>query len=312
MIYQVKNPILFLIFNRPDTTQKVFDEIKKSKPQKLYIAADGARKNKENEQNICEETRNIVNQIDWGCEVFKLFRDENLGCKYAVSSAITWFFENEEQGIVLEDDCLPNEYFFRFCDEMLAFYKDDKRIRHIGGSNFQMGNKRGDASYYFSKLSHVWGWASWRRAWNDYDVELNKLKNHNPKNIFEGVFTDELLVKDWSTIVTQLAENKINTWDYQWTITNMIHNGLSVIPNVNLISNIGFSENATHTFEATGHENLPTQLLEQNIIHPTLMYPDKVADYFTLQVEHKLDKRKKVSFYKRLKRCLFPNKYKNR
>ncbi len=310
--YNVKNPILFLIFNRPDTTEKVFKKIKLAKPSKLYLAADGPRKNKENEAELCAKTREIVSVIDWKCEVKTLFRTENLGCKYAVSSAINWFFENENQGIILEDDCLPHQDFFRFCDEMLHYYKDDKRIRHIGGSNFQMGNKRGEASYYFSKLSHVWGWATWKRAWNDYDVELKNYKNNNAETLFKNVFNDFHLEKDWNLIFNQLIENKIDTWDYQWSITNFFSNGVSVIPTVNLISNIGFNENATHTTTSNAHANLEVFPLDAEITHPITFEINTAADYFTLSSEHNLVERKKISFYKRLKRFLFPNKYKNR
>ncbi len=161
-----QTPILFLIFNRPDTTKRVFESISRVKPTKLYIAADGARKNKVGEVLLCQETRNIIELIDWECEIKTLFRTENLGCKIAVSSAIDWFFENEEQGIILEDDCLPHPSFFGYCETLLNYYKDDLRIGHIGGDNFQKGKKRGEGSYYFSQYYFIWGWAIWKLAWN--------------------------------------------------------------------------------------------------------------------------------------------------
>ena len=150
-------PILFLIFNRPDVTEKVFEAIRRQKPKQLFVAADGYRKNKQGEKELCDKTRSIINKIDWDCEVKTLFRNENLGCCMAVSSAIEWFFQQVEYGIILEDDCLPNASFFRFQKEMLEKYKDDSRIMMVSGDNFQNGKKRGDASYYFSKLTHIWG-----------------------------------------------------------------------------------------------------------------------------------------------------------
>lgn len=292
-MYQTQSPVLFLVFNRPSTTKLVFEEIRKAKPKKLYIAADGSRKNNASDIEKCREVKEIVAVIDWECEVKTLYRDKNLGCKYAVSSAIDWFFENEPAGIILEDDCLPGNDFFRFCDEMLSYYNDDARVRFIAGSNFQDGVPRSDGSYYFSKLSHVWGWASWRRAWKDYDVELDKYREIDGFKTFYNIFKDNLLAEDWSSFLKQLHNNEIDTWDYQWAITNMFNNGLSVMPNVNLISNIGFGDDATHTFSSNGFDALATQQLEDKIIHPTLMLANGEADYYTLQREHYLEDRLK-------------------
>ena len=170
-----QTPILFLIFNRPDTTKRVFESIRSIKPAKLYIAADGDRKDKVGEDLLCKDTRSIIDLIDWECEIKTLFRPENLGCKIAVSSAIDWFFENEEQGIILEDDCLPNESFYIYCETLLNYYAFNERIMHISGNNFQDGMMRGNGSYYFSNYNHIWGWASWKRAWKAYNVDLSFL-----------------------------------------------------------------------------------------------------------------------------------------
>lgn len=292
-MYQTQSPVLFLVFNRPSTTKLVFEEIRKAKPKKLYVAADGSRKDNVSDIEKCREVKEIVAVIDWECEVKTLYRDKNLGCKYAVSSAIDWFFENEPAGIILEDDCLPNNDFFRFCDEMLSHYNDDARVRFIAGSNFQDGVLRSDGSYYFSKLSHVWGWASWRRAWKDYDVELDKYREIDGFKTFFNIFKDDLLAEDWASFLKQLHNNEIDTWDYQWAITNMFNNGLSVMPNVNLISNIGFGDDATHTFSSNGFDALATHSLEDKIIHPTLILANGEADYYTMQREHHLEDRLK-------------------
>ena len=178
----LKTPILFLIFNRLDTTRRVFEEIRKQKPRQLFVASDGPRVNKDGEREIVEKTRKLVlDNIDWECEVKTLFRGENLGCKIAVSSAIDWFFENIEEGIILEDDCLPAQSFFGYCEELLEKFREDGRISVISGDNFQFGWRNTSDSYYFSKNCHIWGWATWRRAWERYDVEMKTYPNFKKK-----------------------------------------------------------------------------------------------------------------------------------
>lgn len=299
--YSTKSSVLFLIFNRPDVTAVVFEQIRKVKPARLYIAADGPRADKENEQTLCREARAISTKVDWDCEVKTLFRDENLGCKYAVSSGISWFFENEAEGIVLEDDCLPSEDFFIFCDAMLERYRHDSRIRHIGGSNFQQGKPWGTDSYYFSNLTHVWGWASWRRAWKDYDVELSNYKSTDAIQHFKNVFADDIVSDSWTNIFSKLKANGYNTWDYQWAITNFFNHGLSIIPNVNLISNIGFGANATHTQNFNDQfSNIKIEKLPE-ITHPTIILPQKEADFFTLDHEFKIKKSRRKRQFRKLK-----------
>ena len=168
----LETAILILLFNRPETTIRVFDKISQIKPQRLYIASDGPRKNIDGEKEKVKKVREIATRVDWPCEVKTLFRNENLGCKKGVSSAITWFFEQEEQGIILEDDCVPNLDFFTFCESLLDRYAEDERVSVITGNNFQNNKWRGDASYYFSKYNHCWGWASWRRSWKDYQGDI--------------------------------------------------------------------------------------------------------------------------------------------
>jgi len=167
-------PILFLVFNRPDTTKIVFDEIKKSQPKKLFIAADGPRNGNYEDTENCEIVREIVTGVDWDCDVHTLFRKKNLGCKHAISGALDWFFSNVEDGIILEDDTLPHPKFFRFCEELIARYRNQKNIIAISGDNFQHGKRRGENSYYFSKYVHIWGWATWKRAWELYDVNMKE------------------------------------------------------------------------------------------------------------------------------------------
>jgi hypothetical protein len=274
----LKTPILFLIFKRLDTTKQVFEQIKKEKPPKLYIAADGPRKNVEGELEKCKAVREyVLNNIDWDCKVKTLFREKNLGCGRAVSEAITWFFEQEEEGIILEDDVLPSLSFFWFCEELLEKYKNDIRIWHIGGCNFQNGIIRGDGDYYFSALNHIWGWASWANRWKYYDFEL---KNMNSDRFIENYWKGSAL-RYWKRIFWKMKNKEIDTWDYQWIFTMWYHQGLGISPNVNLISNIGFGRDATHT------ENLNSKvanLQRGDIIlknHPNKIVRDIEADYYT-------------------------------
>ncbi|MEI8061182.1 MAG: acyltransferase [Candidatus Berkelbacteria bacterium] len=276
----METAILFLIFNRPDTTARVFDAIRKAKPRRLYIAADGPRINKAGEPELCKETRKIVEKIDWLCEVKKLFRHENLGCKVAVSSAIDWFFEHEEEGIILEDDCLPNSSFFTFCQTLLEKYRDNEQIMMICGDNFLSGMKNRDnkSSYYFSKYGFVWGWATWRRAWSKYDVNLSKLPAFKSKEKIKRIFNNASEQKYWLDIFDLAAAGKIDTWDYQLVFSIFNNNGLSAVSNENLVSNIGFSDNSTHTKEGP-LSNLETFEIS-NIVHPKSVDWDTLADRY--------------------------------
>ena len=306
--YQVKSPVLFVIFNRPQFAQKVFAQIKEAKPKRLYIAADGPRSDFPDDKSLCMQARDIVsvNNIDWECEVKTLFRDENVGCKGGVSSAADWFFSLEDEGIILEDDCLPANSFFKFCDVMLEKYRNDTRIRHITGCNLQHGKKWGSGSYYFSNMTHVWGWASWQRAWKAYDRTLGKYSETDAKALLSTIFEDRLIVDSWVNIFNEVKAGKIDAWGYQLDFANYFNNGLTIIPNQNLISNIGFGANATHTLDAQSlYANIPlTEMME--IVDPLSISPEKQADLIVLtrdfNIEEKL--RRENSLGRRVKKWL--------
>lgn len=279
---QLKTPILFLIFNRPDTTQKVFEEIRKAKPEKLFVSADGPREGKPGENEKCLAVRDILKQVDWDCELTTNFRDKNLGCKKAVSLGIDWFFENVEEGIILEDDTLPHPTFFRFCEELLEKYRDDERIMMISGDNFQFGRKRTNYSYYFSKYAHIWGWASWRRTWKYYDVNMKLWPEIRDGKWLFDMLGDKNAVFYWKNIFEKVYTNKIDTWDYQWNFACWVQNGLAILPNNNLISNIGFGADATRTKEKNDKRvNMKTCGMDFPLKHPSFMVRNVVADKFT-------------------------------
>lgn len=273
-------PILFLIFNRPVETQIVFNRIREIKPKYLYVASDGPRTNNFDDIINCKITKNIINQVDWDCEVKTLYRETNLGCGTAVSQGITWFFNQVEQGIILEDDCLPDTSFFRYCEELLNQYKTDERVYNIGGVNFQNNISRGTESYYFSAISHIWGWATWRRAWQKYNLEINDLDTFITENKIKNYYSDSKLVHHWLNKFKLIADKKIDTWDYQWTYTIMQNNGISIVPNKNLVSNIGFGENATHTTEVGKYSCLPTSPIELPLLHNNKLVINTDADTY--------------------------------
>lgn len=298
----LNTPILFLIFNRLSTTKEVLRSINDVKPSKLYIASDGPRHNKKGESKKVDLVREyILSNINWECEVKTLFRKENLGCKYAVSSAITWFFENEEQGIILEDDCLPTQSFFWYCEELLNKYKYDTRIWHISGSNFQKIDTLNDLSYYFSKYVHIWGWACWADRWAKYDVEMKSYKHSEFAETFKNIVSDPSESLFWSNIFYKVSKGKIDTWDYQWVYTSWKNNGLSIEPNVNLVSNIGFGEESTHT------RDMDSELANMNVLD--LIFPLNHPNSIERNIEADLVTAKKMFsnpnfFYRVLRRLL--------
>ena len=261
-------PILFIIFNRLDTTKQVFDEIRRLQPLKLYIASDGPRKNRDGEDKIVEAVRSyVINSIDWNCQVKTFFREKNLGCGKAVSGAISWFFQYEEMGIILEDDCLPSTSFFSYCKELLEKYKDDQRIFHITGHN-PLTIVESPYSYYFSRIQHCWGWASWKRAWDKYNFDINDLDDFVLNKKIDYIFKKKEEKTYWLNVFKQMVDHKIDTWDYQWTYSIFNNNGYCINPTKNLITNIGFNQNATHTFDSNSiYSNQPIYIISE-IVHP--------------------------------------------
>ncbi len=283
----MRSPILFLIFNRPDTTIRVFEAIRQAQPPRLYIAADGPRVTRPSDLMLCAETLEIVSQIDWDCKVKTLFREDNLGCGKAVSGAIRWFFENEEEGIVIEDDVLPHPDFFLYCDELLEKYRYTDSVKFISGRNALLGKSIGDESYYFSAFNNVWGWAAWRRTWSIYDFTLESKTLFQFKKALDFYFVDKGVKRFWKTIFKQMKFGQIDTWDYQFTISLWFNRALSILPNKNLIKNIGFGEDATHTIvEDEALMNLDYYPILP-LKYPTLIVQQKAAD---LELETKYNK----------------------
>jgi hypothetical protein len=277
----LNTPVAFLIFNRPDKSALVFAEIAKAKPPKLLVVADGPRTNRPGEAEKCQATRALIKQVDWDCEVLCNFSEVNLGCKQRIATGLDWVFEQVTEAIILEDDCLPHPSFFPYCEELLERYRDEDTIGMINGSNFQFGQKRGEASYYFSRFPHVWGWASWRRAWKDYDINIHKWPNLRKSEWFNSFFEKNSERNFWIKYFNKVYNKKIDTWDYQWTLSNWITDRLIITPNINLISNIGFDREATHTQGASLYANLDVENLTFPLHHPANIERDVEADNYT-------------------------------
>lgn len=278
---QLQTPVAFIIFNRPDTTARVFAEIAKARPRKLLVIADGPRPHKAGEAERCAATRAIIERVDWDCEVLRNFSDANLGCRNRVASGIDWVFEEVPEAIILEDDCLPDPSFFRFCEEMLDRYRDDTRVAMISGDNFLFNEVDVGASYYFSRYCHIWGWASWRRAWKFYDRSASLWPRLQRRNGLKTIVHSRREEMYWKAAFDGVHRGAIDTWDYQWGLACWAQNMLSIMPAQNLISNIGFGFDATHTVKKGRYAEMKTTALEFPLQHPSMMVPDWAADEYT-------------------------------
>lgn len=276
---QLSVPVLFLVFNRLDVTQQVFATIRQAKPTKLYIACDGPRAHKVGEDKIVAQLRqHLLDNIDWQCEVLTLFRDKNLGCGLAVSQAITWFFEHEPMGIILEDDCLPSQSFFTFCDEMLHKYQDDKRVWHIGGYSLLKPGDLTKSSYYFSRMTLVWGWASWADRWQEFDLYMNKYPDFIRSGDLNSIFSS-IRLRLWNKELFQANYKKHDTWDCQWYFTSLINNALSIVPKVSLVQNLGFGDiGSAHPDQDTTISQIKAAEMKAPYVPPLFMVINKQLD----------------------------------
>ncbi|MDR1490224.1 MAG: class I SAM-dependent methyltransferase [Desulfovibrio sp.] len=277
----MRAPLLFLIFNRPGMTGKVFEAIRAARPPRLYIAADGPRPERPGEAELCAKTRETALRVDWPCAVKTLFRKRNLGCAVAVSSAVTWFFSQEPEGVILEDDILPHPDFFPFCEELLEKYRDDPKVMHISGDNFQLGITRGVASYYFSRFAHIWGWASWARAWKHFDLSMPGLKHFIHAELPRVADEPEGLAR--FRLGLETAADTANTWDYPWSYAVLKKGGLCVMPNQNLARNIGFGDGTNCVCPSIWGAIRPRSMPE--IIHPAEVEQNREADALTLRLQ---------------------------
>jgi hypothetical protein len=280
--WQLNTPIVLLIFNRPDMTEKVFRQVAQARPSKLLVVADGPRPERDGEAEKCAATRAIIERVDWDCEVLKNYSDENLGCRHRISSGLDWVFETVEQAIILEDDCIPHPTFYRFCEELLDKYRDDTRVMVISGDNFQYGRQRTSDSYYFSRYVHIWGWATWRRAWKHYDVNMRLWPTIRDNGWLHDMLSDSRAIHYWSKIFQSTYAGQTNSWAYAWMFACWVQSGLTILPNVNLVSNIGFDTQSTHTQSSrVPYANMPTEPMTFPLQHPPYVIQNRQADSYT-------------------------------
>jgi hypothetical protein len=280
----LKTAVIFLIFNRPEPTTLVFEEIRRAHPPKLLIVADGPRPGRLEDVDLCERTRAVVRNIDWSCEVLTKFSAQNLGCKENVSAGLDWAFDQVEEAIILEDDCLPDPTFFRFCEELLERYRDQPRIAQICGSNYQQGISRTSFSYYFSRHAHIWGWATWRRSWQQNDLAMSTWPQLRDQGWLKDYLRDSKAAFYWRKLFDDSRKHdrdSLNSWAIPWTFSCWARDRLSVIPVANLVSNIGHSGTGTHT---TGHgavNRSARRAMSFPLNHPSAIAADTEADLFT-------------------------------
>ena len=284
--WQLTKPVAFFVFNRPDTTALVFEAIRQAAPPRLLVVADGPRPDHPGEAERCAAVRAIVAGVDWPCDVSFNFSDINLGCRRRVSTGLDWVFESVEEAIILEDDCLPDQSFFPFCAELLTRYRDDHRIAMISGNNFQQGARGREESYYFSRYPEIWGWATWRRVWELYDADMKLWPEFRSGGWLESTFRTKRLARFWREAFDTVHSGGLDTWDYQFSFCCLKDNALCVIPSVNLVSNLGFGADATHTKIACRLSKLPIEPMPFPLRHPRHITRDISADRATEKEQH--------------------------
>ena len=277
-------PILIIAWRRPDKLHKLITSLKHLKPKNIYIACDGPNKNRIGEYEAVNKTRELIDkEIDWKCLIKKKYSTYNQGCKLGVSKAITWFFENVEEGIIFEDDCIPHPDFFEFSSEMLKKYRNDTRIWCITASNFLNETWIGEGSYFFSRYNLCWGWATWKRCWKEYDKDIKLWPVFKKNNLLKSIFKEKREIDFWEKTFDGLYfYGKPDTWDFQWTFCCFKNSGLTISPNVNLIENIGFGDGATHTISGNSpavlnsYEKGSSGILP--IVNPNFVLRSEMAD----------------------------------
>lgn len=301
---QLETAVVLIIFNRPDTTEKVLEAIAQARPSRLFVIADGPRPGRQREAEKCETARAIIERIDWDCEVIKDYSPVNMGLQRRITSGLDKVFQAVNEAIILEDDCLTEPTFFRYCHDLLVRYRDEKQVMMIGGNNFQFGRQRSGDSYYFSRYFHIWGWATWRRAWQQFDRAMSDWPVRRDQGWLEGCpWLNSRAVKYWQRIFQLTYDNQIDSWAYRWLYTGWKQDGLAVTPQHNLVSNIGFGSNATHTRGGVNFlANMPIIPLTLPLRHPPMISPNIAADRFTQDKLYSLSQwekvRRRVQYYK--------------
>jgi hypothetical protein len=278
----MKTPVVLIIFNRPSHTERVFEVIRQAQPGKLLVIADGPRADRPDDQEKCAAARAIIDRVDWDCEVFKNYSDINLSCDPRIIDGLNWVFNTVEEAIILEDDCIPHPTFFPYCEQLIDRYRHDERVMNISGQNVLFGRKRTEYSYYFSRFTLCWGWATWRRSWQYLDVDLKLWPEVRDKKFIKDILEDPYAVKVWERTAEMLYDGRLTGWDFKWMFACWLQNGLCIIPNGNLVTNIGYGAEATHIHdEKDPYIKMAAEAMNFPLKHPPFVVRDLDADRFT-------------------------------
>lgn len=265
----LETSVALFIFNRPETTQRVFEAIARARPAQLLIVADGARADRPGEGERCARARAIAERVDWSCAVRTHYAATNLGCRRRIASGLDWVFSQVDEAIILEDDCLPDATFFPFCAQLLARYRDDARVHMIRGTNLLGGRRLAQSSYYFSNFYNIWGWATWARAWRGYDVEMRQWPEMRETGFLARVLPRPEMARLVGYLFDETHAGRVDTWDYQWAMLGWQHGRVAAVPATNLITNIGHGADATHTRDAASHlAEVSIEPLTWPLVHP--------------------------------------------
>jgi hypothetical protein len=279
----VRAPVAMAIYRRPDTTARVFERVRAAQPSELLVFANAPRPGDEEEARLCAESRAVITDgIDWDCRLRTRFNDEHLGLREQIAGGLDWVFAQVETAIVLEDDCLPEPSFFAYCDELLERYADDERVFAISGDDFRWRKTPPQHSYEFSRYPLIWGWATWRRAWRHYDADLRAWPSLRASGWLEEFLGDSYAAKYWAHQFDRV-EAGLEAWDYVWVLSCWINGGLTAVPTTNLVSNLGFRGDATHTVDHDGRHPfaaMATEPMPWPLRHPSAVTRDEETDGF--------------------------------
>lgn len=272
-------PVAFFIFNRPELTAQAFSAIAAARPPRLLVVGDGPRPGHPDDPDQVRQARGVIERVDWPCQLSTCYSDVNLGCKQRLASGLDWVFSEVESAVIIEDDCVPDPSFFRFCEELLERYRDEPRVHMIAGCNVLAPRSFTQCSYYFSHCYHIWGWASWARAWAHYDLQMTRWPELRDTRWLRRLLGSPIQARIARRIFDETHAGKVPTWDFQWVFSSWLAGGLAIVPSVNLVSNIGYGEQATHE-RAADHPlaNLPREAMTFPLRHPRRVAPLREAD----------------------------------
>ena len=274
-------PVLLVIYNRIEDTHNLFQVLRQIKPVKLYVAADGTPRDKGYDYVTCLRTRSVI-MPEWNCEQKYLFKEEHLGKSKMIYQAISWFFEHEEEGIVLFDDTLPHVDFFHYCEQLLEKYRNVDEVMHIGANFLQRRKKGGNDSYYFSAYAFTWGFATWKRSWKNFDLKMTELEDVDINMLLSNYMTKLKEKKYWQRVYNILSKHRLDYWEYQYNFHIWQQNGLCIAPNTNLVKNVGF-KNRKRRVRRLMKETAPILPLRD----PSEIFQNKNADRYTFKKVYK-------------------------